>query len=109
LSQDPLQQENFGRFMSSWAKFKVPWPAFYDTESLVRGAEPGMPILVDIGGNDGTDVERFLAKHPGVAAGSLILQDRPAALKLAKVDQKIELMPHDFFTPQPVIGRFISV
>ena len=95
--------------MSSWAKSKVSWPCFYDTEALVKGVDPGMPILVDVGGNDGTDVVRFLEKHPNVPAGSLILQDRPEALKLARVDQKITLMPYDFFTPQPVVGRSIPV
>lgn len=104
LSSNPSYQESFGRAMESSGRKRVPWSAFYDTDSLLRGIDPDSVIMVDIGGNVGSDISHFLTKHPDVPAGSLILQDRPEALKLAKVSDKIETMPYDFFTPQPVKG-----
>ncbi|KAI0126660.1 O-methyltransferase-domain-containing protein [Xylariales sp. AK1849] len=83
---------------------RSPGRRFTNTTSLIDGADLDGPLVVDVGGNIGNDISRFLAKHPDVPAGSLVLQDRPEALKIAKVDQKIKIMPHDFFTPQPVKG-----
>lgn len=102
---DPALQASFGGSMECWSRSKTPWPKFYDTRALVDGADGGGPLLVDVGGNIGNDVSRFLAEHPGVPSGSVVLQDRPDALKLATVSEKVDVMPHDFFTPQPVIGQ----
>jgi hypothetical protein len=102
---NPALQASFGGAMECWSRSKIPWPKFYNTQGLLDGADLGGPLLVDIGGNIGNDVSRFLAEHPEVPSGSVILQDRPEALKLAIVNEKVKIMPHDFFTPQPVIGK----
>ncbi|KAH8658471.1 putative O-methyltransferase [Xylariales sp. PMI_506] len=104
ISSNPSYQESWGGWMSTWTDNKVPWSDFFDTRVIMDGADLSGPILVDLGGNVGNDLTRFLAKHPDVPNGSLILQDLPSALELAKVDDKIKVMPHDFFTPQLVIG-----
>lgn len=90
--------------MSTWTDNKIPWTEFYDTKRIMDGADLSGPILVDVGGNVGNDVNRFLAKHPDAPDGSLVLQDLPPALELAAVDKKIKVMPHDFYNPQPVTG-----
>ncbi|POR39371.1 Atr12 [Tolypocladium paradoxum] len=104
LGSNPDYQASFSGGMAVLTGSKIPWPEFFDTTNLLDGADPGSPILVDIGGNVGGDVGRFLAKHPDVPSGSLILQDRPEALKLATVSDRVKTMEHDFFTPQPVHG-----
>ncbi|KAH8647212.1 putative O-methyltransferase [Xylariales sp. PMI_506] len=101
---NPALQTSFTGMMASWSRYKVPWPLFFDTDRLLQGFNVETPLLVDVGGNIGNDLGSFLEQHPGVPAGSLILQDRPEALAHAKVDSKIRVMPHNFFEPQPVIG-----
>ena len=64
-----------------------------------------IPLLVDVGGGIGQDVEEFRKKHPGLS-GRLIVQDLPGTIQQASKEiQGIELMAHDFFTPQPIHGE----
>jgi hypothetical protein len=61
-------------------------------------------LLVDIGGGSGHDLMDFHAKHPYVKGG-LILQDLPEVVESVKdMPACMEVMVHDFFTPQPIIG-----
>ncbi|KAI0966246.1 putative O-methyltransferase [Xylaria arbuscula] len=102
---DPAHQDSFSYFMTNWARSKVPWPTFYDTDSLVNGADlsDGKALCVDIGGHHGIDLTWLLDKHPDIPAGSLVLEDLPEVLSGAKdVNQKIKVVPHDMFQPQPV-------
>lgn len=93
--------------MRSRARYKVPWPKFFDTTSLVNGSDlsNGRVLCVDIGGHHGTDLARLLDKHPDIPDGSLVLQDLPEVLAGAtSMSEKIKPMPHDMFQPQPVKG-----
>ncbi|KAI8950393.1 putative O-methyltransferase [Xylaria longipes] len=104
---EPAYQDSFSSFMTGWAKYKVPWPEFYDTRSLIDGADRsnGGVLCVDIGGHHGIDLTRLLDKHPDIPAGSLVLQDLPEVLIGAKnLNEKIKAMPYDLFQPQPVKG-----
>ncbi|KAI0904985.1 putative O-methyltransferase [Ustulina deusta] len=104
---DPAYQDSFSYFMTGWAKYKVPWATFYDTDSLVNGADlsDGGVLCVDIGGHHGIDLTRLLDKHPDLPAGSLVLQDLPEVISGAKdLNPKIKVVPHDIFQPQPVKG-----
>ncbi|KAI1422441.1 putative O-methyltransferase [Xylaria sp. FL1777] len=104
---DPLYQDSFSIFMRGWARYKVPWPTFYDTDSLINGADlnNGGVLCVDIGGHHGIDLTRLLDKHPDLPAGSLVLQDLPEVVSGAKdLNEKIKVIPHDMFQPQPVKG-----
>ncbi len=105
MSANPAYQASFGSSMAAWSMNKTKWLNYFDTETLLDSVDLSSPILVDIGGNVGNDIEGFLAKHPDVPTGSLVLQDRPEALELAKVSDKVRVMSHDFFTPQPVKGK----
>ncbi|KAJ5092114.1 S-adenosyl-L-methionine-dependent methyltransferase [Penicillium alfredii] len=61
-------------------------------------------LLVDIGGSYGHDLEEFHRKHPH-APGRLILQDLPRTIdQISQLDSRIEAMPYDFLTPQPIHG-----
>ncbi|KAH9991414.1 S-adenosyl-L-methionine-dependent methyltransferase [Xylariaceae sp. FL0662B] len=103
---NPAYQESFSAFMTAWAKYKKPWPEFYDTKSLLEGADlsNGNAFVIDVGGHHGVDLIRVLEKHPELPAGSLILQDLPEVVASAKVPEKIKVVGHSFFDPQPVKG-----
>lgn len=101
---NPALEASFTGLMSSWSRHKVPWPSFFDTNLLLQDFDANGPLLVDVGGNVGNDLEFFLERHRDVPSGSLILQDRPETLVEAKVSEKITVMPYDFFTPQPVVN-----
>lgn len=51
------------------------------------------------------------AAIPGHRTGRLVVQDQPAALGEAGHLSKdgIEIMPYDFFTPQPIKGNDLQV
>ncbi|KAI5921220.1 S-adenosyl-L-methionine-dependent methyltransferase [Camillea tinctor] len=103
----PAYQDSFSGFMTAWAKYKLPWPEFYDTKSLVEGADltDGGVLCVDIGGHHGVDLTRLLNKHPELPAGALVLEDLPEVVSGAKgLSEKITVLPHDMFKPQPVKG-----
>ncbi|KAF8211318.1 S-adenosyl-L-methionine-dependent methyltransferase [Mycena galopus ATCC 62051] len=107
----PDYHERFAAMMSSTTLWKQNWTDYFDTSTLVDEAiiENGdkSPILVDVGGNIGVDVTRFLEKHPDVPTGSLVIQDSEDVISIAKVDPKIRRMAHDFFKPQPILGSRI--
>ncbi|KAI0846124.1 hypothetical protein F5Y00DRAFT_264841 [Daldinia vernicosa] len=99
--------DSFSGCMMEWSKYRFSWPDFYDTTSLVAGADlaSGAPLVVDIGGHHGYDTLTFLKKHPDVPDGSLVIQDLEAVLADANLGtDKVKLMPHIFFEPQPIYG-----
>lgn len=83
-------------------------PDFYPVHKrLVLGAEtdPGTVFLVDIGGSIGHDLVEFHEKHPEVP-GRLVLQDLPDVIKgIGELNSRIERMPYDFLTEQPIKGN----
>ncbi|XXG95566.1 Ubiquitin-like protein [Hypoxylon texense] len=104
---NPIYQESWSGFMTEWAKYKIPWPKFYDTASLIDGADlsEDKPLLVDIGGHHGVDLLHLPAKHSNLPAGSLILQDLPGVVSgLDLGTDKIKIVGHDFFELQPIHG-----
>jgi demethylsterigmatocystin 6-O-methyltransferase len=63
--------------------------------------------FVDIGGNIGHQCARLKAKYPNLS-GRVVLQDREETIKNAPSIEGVEFMVHDFFTPQPVKGMYIT-
>lgn len=93
--------------MEGLATDKTDWTDIYtETQALLDGFDPngGGVFMVDLGGGHGLDTARLLSRYPDLPAGSLVVQDLPDVLKLAKVPEKITLCPYDFFTPQPIQG-----
>ncbi|KAI1129983.1 S-adenosyl-L-methionine-dependent methyltransferase [Nemania abortiva] len=84
--------------------YKNPDDAYFDTNTLVEGADlDAAPLCIDIGGHHGIGLSRVVDKHPTLPNGSLVLQDLPKCLSEVKgLSEKITMMPYDFFTPQPV-------
>ena len=86
-------------------------PHFYPFEkNLIKDAktEQDSIFLVDIGGGRGHDLQEMCAKHPELP-GKLVLQEVKGVVKDAEasgLDGKIVTMEHDFFTKQPITGKF---
>ncbi|KAI0178689.1 putative O-methyltransferase [Hypoxylon sp. FL1284] len=100
-------QKSWASWMTEWTKYKMPWPEYYDTTTLVDEADlsDGKPLVVDIGGLSGVDLLSVSDKHPNIPDGCLILQDLPDVVSGVNLDKaKIKVMGHDFFKPQPVHG-----
>jgi hypothetical protein len=64
-------------------------------------------LLVDVGGSGGHDLLAYEEAQPS-SPGRLVLQDLPTTINSLNAHKfalhRIELMGHDFFTPQPVKG-----
>ena len=93
--------------MSGYRQGKSSWcdEGFYPlTERIGQGLDPERPLLVDVGGGLGHDLLELRTKHPELS-GRLILQDQADVIKqVGDSEKRIELVVHDFFTPQPVKG-----
>lgn len=107
--QDPLTAKQFNNHMSVYSLGRPSWmdAGFYPVhEQLLANTNLTNEdaLIIDMGGSIGHDLAEFKRKWPD-APGRLILQDLPAVVAHAKtLDPAIEIMPHDFFTPQPVPG-----
>lgn len=78
----PEVQDSFVASMSSITQWKQDWTEYFDTHHLIdqqvlQQSSDTSPVLVDVGGNSGVDVKRFLKKHPECAKDSIVLQDVP--------------------------------
>lgn len=100
----------FNHHMGGYRQGRPSWmdPDFFPVkEQLIKGAKSDAEaaFLVDIGGNIGHDLAEFAGKHPDVP-GRLVLQDLPVVLgQINSLDDKIERMPYDFYTEQPLKGQ----
>lgn len=92
----------FNSFVASYRTTRIPWTSVYTTKDIMEGYEQG-PLLVDIGGSKGDDLERFRLMHPG-SGSHLYLEDLPAVLETATCGAEIRRIPHNFFEPQPIRG-----
>ena len=108
IHSNPETMSDFNTFMSGNRVNRKHWIDWFPVEAEILAGTSGTPhgtLLVDVGGGKGHDLERFLAKFPQ-CKGRLTLQDLPGVLEnVKKLDEGIKLMPHDFFTPQPIKGK----
>lgn len=107
LMQNPEQMGYFNDLMEGQRLTRIEWfdvaPA--ETVLLDTKVDNGSPLIVDIGGNRGTDLEALKARFP-TATGKFILQDLPPVIAdIKELHEDIVRMPYDFFTPQPIIGK----
>ncbi|THC94221.1 hypothetical protein EYZ11_006320 [Aspergillus tanneri] len=114
LEVNPEQKDAFDGYMAARRLVHQPqWFEIYPAaeklrsappEELDNAASPDVALLVDVGGGPGQEMERFRQRYPEIH-GRIVLQDLPLTLnRIEKVPEGIELMEHDFFTPQPVKG-----
>lgn len=111
LKSHPTEAKVFNSVMAGYTSQRPRWTNILPAEhvdSLLKSARAGDPLLVDIGGGMGQDIEAFRTSA-NVAQG-LVLQDQPQVIEQAKkrgLDGAITAMPYDFFQPQPVVGAKI--
>ena len=103
----------FGQMLTAWSLGRRHWmdEGYYPVhDRLITGAksDPSAAFLVDVGGNNGHDLQQFREKIPDIP-GRLILQDLVGVIDGVKGAEGIfEPTVHDFFTPQPVKGAFFG-
>ncbi|OGM47652.1 hypothetical protein ABOM_004335 [Aspergillus bombycis] len=87
----------------------VPWHVKYPVgEKLAGQTVSTKPIIVDVGGNQGVDLQRFADTFPELDC-ELILQDLPETIARipGELDSRIKPTVHDFFTEQTSKGADI--
>lgn len=82
------------------AALEVPWP------SILGQVASHDVALVDVGGANGHVLQQILNKYPQLP-GRFVLQDLTQTVTRVPHDlsPRIEVIAHDFFTPQPIKGR----
>ena len=109
MSARPDIMEAFHQYIFAQRSERPSWvdEGFYPVhDRLIKGMETDgdRSALVDLGGGAGYCLEEFRSKVPDWK-GRLVLQEQESVLEQASgLDGRIELMAHDFFTPQPIKG-----
>ncbi|RYP75811.1 hypothetical protein DL770_007328 [Monosporascus sp. CRB-9-2] len=103
----PDIMNNFNVCMTGIRGSRPSWVEWWPVEAQVfQGAveADGNVLLVDIAGGRGHDVQAFKNKFPD-QKGRLVLEDLPVVIDdIKQLDEDIERVKYDFFTPQPIIG-----
>lgn len=94
--------------MAGRRKESLRWFEIFPVEEALATSlktDPKDVLIVDIGGSHGHDLIRLKENHPNLA-GRFVLQDLPETVNsIPSPFPEIEPMIHDFFTPQPIIGK----
>lgn len=88
--------------MAEYKMHRLDWTELYPTGKIIDGFSEG-PLLVDVGGGEGRDLQRFCDLHPGYE-DSVHLEDLPGVIKAATCDVRIQRRTHNFFEEQPIRG-----
>lgn len=100
----PEEGASFNQVMGGVMANQARWVDIFPSKSLLDTAKGSdTPLVVDVGGNIGHDIEKFRETHPDTA-DRLYLQDRPEVIKLSKCVPEVHRVSYDFFTPQPIKG-----
>lgn len=102
----PVEGESFNHIMGGRMANQSGWVDIFPADTLLDHAKPDSeaPLLVDVGGSIGHDIERFREKYPETAS-RLYLEDRPEVIKHSKCPDPVHKVSYDFFTPQPIRGK----
>ncbi|KAI0119645.1 S-adenosyl-L-methionine-dependent methyltransferase [Daldinia grandis] len=103
---NPTRSKDFTHAMECHSRWNMTaWTDAFPTDLLLKDAKLDLPLVVDVGGSKGHDLEKFWLKHPEIPDGSLVIEDLPGTLAEVEVTNKAILkQPYDFFTPQPLKG-----
>lgn len=109
LAERPKLQECFNNYMGGRRQGERSWfdPDYFPVEDKLQHTElnDSTPLLVDVGGGLGHDAEAFRKSYPDLP-GRIIVQDLPRSVEqAAPVGRGIEMLSHDFFSPQPIHGE----
>ena len=106
LQQNPTSLANFNTMIQAWRVGRAQWFDLYPVVTHLGACLVDKPLLVDIGGSVGHNIQNFHNHFPDLP-GRRILQDLPKtieAIKPDRLDPSIEPMVYDFFSPQPIKG-----
>ena len=108
LSENSEWKTGFDDNMTARNKtLSIPWHVKYPImEKLTAWSLATKPIIVDVGGNQGVDLQRFANAFPDLEC-ELILQDLPETIAgiPGELDSRIRPTAHDFFTQQSTKGK----
>lgn len=90
-------------YMQCLTDESLTWYDVYQVQDQTANMSPNQYLWVDVGGGFGHRTQEFRSKFPSLP-GKLIVQDLPHIVATIQPQESIELMGHDFFTPQPVVG-----
>ncbi|KAL7952329.1 S-adenosyl-L-methionine-dependent methyltransferase [Trichoderma compactum] len=99
----PKEGASFNHVMGGVMANQASWVNIIPAEAFINGSDPSQPLIVDVGGNVGHDIEKFRKEFPETAA-RLYLEDKPGVIALSKCPDTVNKIPHDFFQPQPIKG-----
>lgn len=75
LESNSSISQDFGQVMMAYSASKPTLTEVYPIENLLTGWKKGAPLLVDVGGSHGHDIEKLRARLQEPPPGSLIVQD----------------------------------
>ncbi|KAF5552105.1 O-methyltransferase B [Fusarium mexicanum] len=110
MMQNP---ERFQTFQTGMAGIDVAIPVtgHFDFSTLKNDSpdtDNATIELVDVGGGEGTVLNKILEAHPELSPRNCMLQERPEVIQLARskktLPDDVQLVEHDFMTEQPVKG-----
>lgn len=102
--ENTVEGESFNQVMGGVMANQSGWLEIFPHDTLISTAKPDGPLLVDVGGNIGHDLDRFYQAHPETAS-RLYLEDLAEVVSLSKCPAPVNKLGHDFFTPQPIKGK----
>ncbi|KAK1700980.1 S-adenosyl-L-methionine-dependent methyltransferase [Colletotrichum godetiae] len=106
LEANPAQGEAFNTLQRTTTLNRARWTSIFPSQMLLdsgSGDDPNSPLLVDIGGSVGQDLQAFYELHPETAS-RLYLEDLPSVIADNKTSvlKGINKVAYDFYTPQPI-------
>ncbi|KAL9048527.1 MAG: hypothetical protein Q9162_007687 [Coniocarpon cinnabarinum] len=113
FEQDLEHKSAFDSYMAgraSWGRRQ--WFDIVDIEQgVMLGCRKDRDAVfaVHVGGGKGLDLTNFRNRYPD-CPGRCVLQELPKTLESVQpVPESVELMPHDFFTAQPIQGACLNL
>ena len=110
LQAHPEQMKIFNDFQTANAQLneggvrRILESLLVSGDNLGTNAEDKDRVLfVDVGGGRGEALRKFRRSHPELR-GRVIIEDLPKVIEGQEVDDGVEAIAHDFFTPQPIPG-----
>jgi len=105
----PDVMDNFNTAMSGIRGSRPSWVEWWPVEERIFGdgaiVDDDAVLLVDVAGGRGHDIQAFKKAFPN-KKGRLVLEDLPAVIDdISELDEGIERVKYDFFTPQPIKGE----
>lgn len=108
LKQHPADMAIFQAVTSANAASKTPWTDLFPAKQLFDARKLDVPLMVDVGGGSGHDIERLRKRVSHTEPGALVLQDLKPVIERTAVHKSVMAMVHDFFEPQPIKGMSCS-